>query len=128
MNLAQAIRLGCTMSKPRTGYFVVEDVDGPGTGFHACALGAAAIAIGIPGLGMEDKCTYRDAYTSQWPELAAVNAPCPADCGYYSDDSSLYDVITHLNDFHDWAREDVADWLDEQVLDLVPVTVQAVLA
>lgn len=31
---------------------------------------------------------------------------------------SLYGLIAHLNDYHEWPRHDVADWLDTLALDL----------
>lgn len=58
-------------------------VDGPGT---ACVVGASMVA------------DYMGGY------LAAA---CPA-CGTYFGDQVLF----HLNDFHRWPREQIADWLD----------------
>ncbi len=50
---------------------------------------------------------------SDAPYMAApVDAPCG--CGRWP----LAGAITHLNDHHDWTREQIADWLDTLPLDM----------
>lgn len=39
-------------------------------------------------------------------------------CGGCSQKGSLYGIIQHLNDFHQWTREHIADWLETLDLDL----------
>lgn len=39
-------------------------------------------------------------------------------CGGMDDHLTLQDVITHLNDFHEWSFEDLADYLETLNVDL----------
>lgn len=94
MRLSEAIRLG-SMMKPQCF-----------RGFHrdggSCAIGAAADAIGIS--------TDRWALRAAFPLLAEVNVVCPA-CG--RNQMTLHvGMIPHLNDFHNWTRERIADWVE----------------
>jgi hypothetical protein len=115
LTLADAIRAGCTSTTQCSGdYVVTESINGETVFRSACALGAAAIGLGLQDitpmyLGL--------AFDGRFPELYAITLACP-DCGY---DSELWYVITHLNDEHAWTREAIADFIDGLTLDLTPV-------
>lgn len=44
-------------------------------------------------------------------ELTQVRVYCPGDCPLRGS-WSIPQVIIHLNDGHQWIREDIADWLE----------------
>jgi hypothetical protein len=50
------------------------------------------------------------------PEIESFQTKCPE--GDLECDCSLYQLIQHLNDAHQWPREKIADWLDELPVDL----------
>lgn len=44
-----------------------------------------------------------------------VSLPCPKDCDWhekYGGKSTIRLTVIHLNDYHAWSREKIADWLD----------------
>lgn len=44
---------------------------------------------------------------------------CPAEsCAELDDNEDLFGLVQHLNDDHQWKREDIATWLEELDLDL----------
>lgn len=96
MKLSEAIRLGA-MLKPQ-GFDHYEE-DG-----HTCAVGAARDAGG-------------DKAHAQWIQLEAqLKGRCPL-CGPVYTEDELFgtytpvSVVPHLNDFHRWSREQIADWV-----------------
>jgi hypothetical protein len=102
MKLSDAIRLG-SMLVPQ-GFDHPVSRSGQGT---ACALEAACLAMSI------------DDWSSTVTTFPIANAPamrvCPA-CGYVDtltppDDPTLF-AVWHLNDFHRWTRERIADWVE----------------
>lgn len=117
MNLADAIRLGCTMSAPRQCSYIMQTQ----AGLEACAIGAAALAV----MPMSDEMFDVISITTQrWPELEQVYTTCDIDeCPDAGEPKMLHDLITHWNDYHGFSREYIADLLDSQTLDLSPVTV-----
>lgn len=107
MTLSDAMRLGA-MWRPKTRHHLFH-------GQGSCALGAAA-----EGCGLRDEvrtiCKRPVTPTDlvfEWPELVCRSLPCPA-CAATGDAQRgvLYGLIAHLNDFHNWTREAIADWLD----------------
>lgn len=108
MNLANAIRVGSTMTKPTT-WALVERREGD---LHTCALGAAGVAEGF-----DPRHLMTDDLIAHWPELdnQAVCPVCKAEAYLHSI------IANHLNDTHNWSREHIADWVDAQTLDLTPV-------
>lgn len=95
LKLSEAIRLG-SMMRPQC----FEDYYRNG---GSCALGAALEAVGHP-FGNNHPGREED----RWPILLTVDAmPCPEHCG-----QPMFNAITHLNDFHRWPRERIADWVE----------------
>lgn len=99
MRFSEAIRLGATM-KPQT---FDRFFDGVGT----CAIGAAYDAIGDLGLD-----------TEEWADAVARfdSVACP-ECGrdrlaILELSGTARNVVTHLNDFHRWTRERIADFVE----------------
>lgn len=102
MKLSEAMRLGA-MLNPQ-GF--IGDSDGTPAGHSAsingertCALVAAQRAIGHDGL----------SWTAGWPWLTKGPSTCPA-CGSETEHGPFITII-HLNDFHRWTREQIADWV-----------------
>lgn len=92
MKLSEAIRLGAMLGPQCKGSYRLRDA--------TCALGAAAIAM---------NCQCRDLVTL-FPEIGRLG-----ECG-------LGSKIAELNDFQDYSREQIADWLVESGLDCESVT------
>lgn len=109
MKLSEAIRLGA-MLKPQAFNELVENwpigqtVMGKfietGVQVRTCALGAACDAVGQ---------LYNDRECDEiFPQLKWI-ADCPEKCSFLL--CSLFDVIPHLNDTHQWTRERIAAWV-----------------
>lgn len=102
MYLSEAIRLGAMM-KP-------QGFDGTGErGLpQTCAFGAALDATG------------QDNVEEVWPWLESMRCRCPINgCSiesYYRDANGQWSraLIPHLNNCHQWTRERIADWVEEQ--------------
>ena len=99
MKLSDAIRLGSSLRRQtRNRYF---DEGG------SCALGAAAEASGVPyneELGLTEL-RIKEHLREAFPILATFELrPCPV-CGY------RYHLISHLNDKHEWTREQIANYV-----------------
>lgn len=64
---------------------------------------------------------YLDGDTARPPEVRKLpgmheRVTCPVDIcvtEHYTE-TTLYTLVQHLNDTHNWTRERIADWLDEQ--------------
>src|SRR5690348_3552204 len=93
MKLSEAIRLGATLRPQGFGRFIADG--------KSCAWGAAYEAI-----GSEGGPTAVDP--SEWFWFYTIPFNCP-ECG--ADERKTGDVIIHLNDFHHWTRERIADWV-----------------
>jgi hypothetical protein len=113
--LSEAIRLGA-MQRPQ---FFGGALSGtlPDGRVGTCAIGAALEAIGV-----------------QLIEFDAINAPapwsdfveqverCPAvECAKRN---TIAGVAAHLNDFHRWTREAIADWVEQMEAKHLPAVVQ----
>lgn len=76
----------------------------------SCALGA-----GLRGLGVSARADYvKQIFRQHYPYmLRARRIHCPA--SHVLDkqclQNSLQDMVMHLNDYHRWTREKIADWL-----------------
>lgn len=108
MKLSEAIRLGAMM-KPQW-FEKLHDGDG------SCALGAAADAIGFV-VGELFSVTGKDsihAFFKHFPEMEDKRN-CPV-CGL----NIRYSAIAHLNDFHRWTRERIADFVETLESDTLP--------
>lgn len=97
MKLSDAIRLGSMASDPIK---CVLWRDG-----RTCALGAAFLAAGMFDSNHMVPSAVQDA---KWPILAVIAKSCPC-CR--DGRQSVADMITHLNDYHTWTREAIADWV-----------------
>lgn len=103
MPLSQAIRLGAMMRPQCVGGWM----DGDG----ACALSAAAMAVGIePVMFLIDQRLIVDycAIRRRWPVLD-LRVPGPVD-GF---EAPVYELIYDLNDYFGWSRERIADWVEQ---------------
>lgn len=108
MKFSEAVLLGSIDSVQGFGSLAMYgDVRG------RCVLNTALHGIGV------SEC--RDAYgrvIAEWPFLDEPARKCPA-CGYptcplNSDGSSqLYMILYHLNDFHEWPRPQIAEWVKQ---------------
>lgn len=69
------------------------------------------------GLGLFVPPVKHHYHISTFPELQR-QAVCPAG-GCTSNElsvlCSLAPLITHLNDVHEWSREEIADWVEREV-------------
>lgn len=92
MRLSEAIRLGSMLRPQAFGAFS----DGTGT----CAMGAAHEAVGLPFVDDDN-----DPFG--WNAVLGVEN-CPI-CGPFS---SVLNVVAHLNDWHRWPRERIADFVE----------------
>ncbi len=115
VSLADAIRQGCQATYPTRGKYLV---DAFGNGYYAaCALGAAAYALGIATRNE----AVSEAIGRVYPELSAVTVACPQP--YCDHQSTLQAIIEELNDKHFMSRPDIAAWLESLTLDLSPAPV-----
>jgi hypothetical protein len=92
MLLSEAIRLGAAMG-PKISYC---DLFGPDD--SSCALGSAAIAIGLTRHPLNAYGELRAA----WPQLDRLQA---------DKQGNLMAAIYRRNDLYNWTREEIADWL-----------------
>lgn len=78
---------------------------------------AEAMKTAQQDLAMEDAVRgWTDTLTE--PESSVSwHVVCP-ECGMYAHDQKVFTLIIHLNDKHNWTREQIADWLDESGLDV----------
>lgn len=110
LSLANAIRLG-SMLHPQGYHRYVKSTTNPDrtvTVTATCALGAAAVAIGKKRLTDN----YADSL-EYWHSELSGRSTCPV-CPYIFA-STRENIIAHLNDHHKWTREDIADWVDQDL-------------
>jgi len=128
MKLSEAIRLGSMMKPQAFGdYFRWESDTEDGTPpIASCALGAALDAIG-EGHGPGSNGWHLDAIVrTTWPVLwqptdcsalgcghaCGVIDACSVDGdGVVAIRRSVAKQIVHLNDYHKWTRDQIADWV-----------------
>jgi hypothetical protein len=102
MRLSEAIRLGAMVTSPLKGAFT--SVDG-----SACAIGAALIAVGQLKAGTPSYGAHhcKEAAERLWPEFyGQPQIACPV-CG-----AQKRFLVAHINNAHDWTREQIADWVE----------------
>lgn len=99
MRLSDAIRLGA-MLKPQGRRAMLNMFD------ETCALGAALDAVGAL-----DIISGTTDVVQQWRWVEALTVRCPV-CG--AQDVVVLDCVIHLNDYHRWTREAIADWVAQQ--------------
>jgi len=95
LTVADAIRLGSLMRKQGYGDVYTET--------STCAFGAALDAIGLNG-------SYHPGLLPvAWKALFDRPATCP-ECGHVA--QGTCGIIVHLNDYHLWTRQEIADWVE----------------
>ena len=111
MTLPEAIRLGA-MLRPQ-GF-------GSLRGFgKSCAMGAAGEATGLTGRGMERR------LRTLFPELdETVTCSCRVQCPWHHLRMRLGSAITHLNDYHRFKRERIADYVERVSKPVTTATVE----
>lgn len=100
-SFSEAIREGCLLGR--------QTFDRYGGAYgSACAIGAGLRASGFPAsAGSAFSVLTRFYSYMRAPRIIA----CP-DC--VINETSLQDAVMHLNDYHRWARERIADWLETE--------------
>lgn len=109
MKLYEAIRLGA-MLKPQCFGHLVTFVPA-----RTCALGAALDAVGTLAT-VKGFFASMAALDEHFPELMSVEVKCPGHiCVKHLTHQTytLAGAITHLNDYHHWTREQIADWVEQ---------------
>lgn len=113
MNLSEAIRLGAMAHPQCCDGFLWRDG-------KTCALGAAYLAAGIL---HGDKANLGEV-AATFPVMLNPLQKCPA-CNRRHVVHNVGDVVSHLNDFHLWTREQIADWVETVEPRAVPAAVDA---
>lgn len=115
MRLSEAIRLGSMMKPQAFGNFYGPERE------SSCALGAAFDACGMEVFGPDTK--FDGPFGLEYFEDEYEIIACPV-CGI-----AEWPTIGHLNDFHRWTREAIADWVETienaQAAQVAPETVEA---
>ena len=108
MKLSEAIRLGAMMRPQCQG--------GKDDGVSACALLGASLAVGIDSIHSENFGYRSVAYADLEVRFPVMRQPaaCP-DCAdvWWRNCAAAMHVIWHLNDHHQWTREQIADWVEQ---------------
>lgn len=106
MRLSEAIREGAKLSGQAFGYMT--------RGGNACALGAA-----VEWVQFCQNATIPTGVATLFPIiLNCVEKPCRCEHVYCNDwgrsfhGGQLGPIIAHLNDFHMWRREAIAEWVE----------------
>lgn len=120
MTLSDAMRKGIEQTEPLRFTLMACDVNGEVT--QACALGGAYIGVWgigtfsqgpVGSLGMPGP----DELAQDLPCLRDVAPACPGEnCNVLVPRvDTLSTRIAHMNDYHEWARERIADWLEHEL-------------
>lgn len=118
MDLSTAIREGAKFRPQGKGHLFSRVSP---HGFHfrgvdlSCALGAAFECLtGTTADGYDNEQDAYDALAAAFPALGRrVPTPCGGSAhGCIYNDGTLRTIIPHLNDQHDWTREQIADWIE----------------
>lgn len=56
---------------------------------------------------------YEQSVEAMSEKLPGVMSLADSPCRCFSRPATLHRIIIHLNDFHEWSRENIADWIDE---------------
>lgn len=124
LRLSEAIRLGSLLVPQcfdRTFSYDTED-DARAEPTHACAIGAAMLALGLK----EENIVNEDIIGDRWPWTTAIlgcdlqpvpSHPVLGRRHNWSVCSNLFTIaqyVAHLNDCHRWTREEIAGWIETQ--------------
>ncbi len=114
MTLPEAIRLGAKIRPQSVG---ISWHDG-----KSCALAAAYEVTGgefLKGAGDPDYFLIKNHLNKVWPGLMDHPVDLPSAVSrheVYGDDPTILSAaIVELNDHHGWTREQIADWVEEQI-------------
>lgn len=109
MKLSEAIRLGAMLHEQCAGMMELRNSDGDV--IATCALGSAR-AAGFP--IKENRRGYAVEHSADESILCPLRNPDGAPCRVWDAATirGLYLVIAHLNDVHEWTREQIADWVE----------------
>ncbi len=98
MRFSEAIRIGARR-RPQVRFHWFKNGE-------SCALGAALEGLtGMPNINADEN-PVAVAYPWAW-RGAMTTCPVCHRCCY-----NVAVTITHLNDYHNWSREAIADWLE----------------
>lgn len=142
---SEAIRLGGTLGPQCLGALAkyVDSAQPRQDGgavevLHTCAFGGALLAMGVPVKQLVNN-IYPDSVSEDlWPSIeltvgkcslcppSTPSAPC-TECGmvHSSPGYSVGGLVTHLNDYHQLTRDEIADLVkqyDEEVAERQPAT------
>lgn len=102
MRLSDAIKLG-SMLKPQA-------FEGESHITATCALWAAGDAVGIGAADPKYPSQFDYGRLAEMFPMLHQELTCPAGCHDYGP-RRIEAVIWHLNDWHRWSREQIADWV-----------------
>lgn len=105
MRFSEAIHLGSMLG--RQIYGDLENSNG-----DTCALGAARKALGVK--LFEAMRVFYMKRNSRCPECSFLHPTSPDAHFSGHHDYPILAISTHLNDFHKWTREAIADWLEAE--------------
>ena len=115
MKLSEAIREGSKLSKQAFGNLLRADGSG-----DRCALGAAYHAAGINMILTNGaRFLTGEVYIPQDASspfqifpifFKSVDLPC--DCHSNNSGYNVFGAVPHLNDYHRWSREAIAEWVE----------------
>lgn len=118
MKLSEAIKLGSMLHPQGTGAYASEEHtflmgQQVSTGIRTCAYGAALIAVGNSvEVCLSKSIEIQVDAPDEWDTVTERILVCPADgCGKVDRGDNL---IFHLNDDHEWTREQIADWVEQK--------------
>lgn len=98
MKLSDAIRLGSMIRPQAFGEYYAHG--------GSCAAGAAFEAVGIP----EINDSAWSAQEETWNRTLGRHVGCPVNQCCFG--RSVVNMVVHLNDDHQWTREQIADWVE----------------
>jgi hypothetical protein len=104
MKLSEAIRLGSMIRPQAFGYIFSNS--------GSCALGAVYEASGI--LAFDDDVTLLEETGQRLDQafpLLKASVSCPVAMRCFR--NGVGETIVHLNDWHRWTREQIADWVEQ---------------
>lgn len=122
-SLAEDIRLGSMLSRQAFGHLYQPAVDiivpGDVLGLRripeaTCAIAGALNAVGV---SIREAVVEDVDLAALWPVEAAIRARCPV-CQLGATRHERWSVVAmvmHLNDVHQWSREDIAFWSEAMV-------------
>lgn len=106
--LSQAIREGAKL-RPQITFLLFAEVPEEDGAIGSCAFGAALEALGRKADAMMPQSDVHVLMHEHFPGLLRQLVKHPVT----GDVETLYYVVTDLNDFKHWSREQSADWLEK---------------